>query len=315
MAKTTTRTSDKLKRLMWDRLSESPEKLELDRRADEEPEDLFVRLCNTGRKREVVSALKSNLCDIIVEMKKKEKQAVLRFMQRAIRLCDIIDAYECKPALKLILLDESGTIWGKDFEELKELAARALDGMPKDASEFEYWSHLAEKRNAILPYALNAIIEISLDRGIQKLVQIYFDLPKTVREGIVKWEVILQIAADTHGLENLGDAIDKAFDQNPLAFEFFVHRVARIPSLSKIGERSIEDVTSYAVRPVFESKPIVRRESELSTWEYLQTQIARIEEMESSLEERLQESYGKLTQQQDLVQDYRWKYYPPKAGS
>ena len=42
MAKTQTTTSDNLKRLMWDRLSQSPEKLDLDMRADEEPEDAFV---------------------------------------------------------------------------------------------------------------------------------------------------------------------------------------------------------------------------------------------------------------------------------
>lgn len=314
MAKTTIKTSDNLKSLMWERLSESPDKLYLDRRADEEPEDLFVRLCNTGRKRDVVSALKANLCDIVVGVQKKEKQAALRFMQRAIRLCDIIGAHECKPALKLILLDETGSIWGKDFEELQGLAARALDGMTKEVYEFEYWSHLSEKRNAILPYALNAMIEIDLDRGIQKLVQIYFKLPKTVRENTVNWEVILQIAVDTYGPENIGDALDKVFAGNPLAFEFFVRLVAKIPSLSRIGERTIEDIASYAEETLVKEQEHIELQSLLPFFHYQVPKQTTVISHTTQEQEKLIESYGKLRNVSDisfqLTDLMSWKSYP-----
>lgn len=314
MAKTTTRNSNNLKHLMWDRLSESPDKLDLDRRAEEEPEDLFVRLCNTGRKKDVVSALKANLCDIVVEVQKKEKQAALRFMRRAIRLCDIISAHECKPALMLILLGESGTVWGKDFEELQELAARSLDGMPKETSEFEYWSYLAEKRNAILPYALNTMIEIDLDRGIQKLVQIYFNLPKTVRENTVNWEVILQLAVDTHGPKNIGDALDKVFAGNPLAFEFFVRLVAKITSLSRIGERTIKDIASYAEEALVKEQEHIDLQSLLPFFQYQVPKQTTVISHTTQEQEKLIESYGEMRNVSDisfqLMDIMSWKSYP-----
>lgn len=316
MAKTTTRNSNNLKSLMWERLSESPEKLYLDRRAEEEPEDLFVRLCNTGRKKDVISALKANLCDIVVEVQKKEKQTTLRFMRRAIRLCDIISANECKPALMLILLDESGTVWGKDFEELQELAARALDGMPKETSEFEYWSYLTEKRNAILPYALNAMIEIDLDRGIQKLVKIYFNLPKTVRENTVNWEVILQLAVDTHGPKNIGDALDKVFAGDPLAFELFVRLVAKIPSLSRISERErkIEDIVSYAEEALVKEQENIELQSLLPFFHYQVHKQTTVISHTTQEQEKLKESYGKLRNVGDilfqLTYPKSWKSYP-----
>ena len=315
MAKTQTTTSDNLKRLMWERLSQSPEKLDLDGRADEEPEDTFVRLCNSGQKEDVVGALRANLCEIVVEVQKRDKQAALRFMQRAIRLCDIISAHECKGALKLILLDESGAVWGKDFEELQELAARALEGMPKEKSEFEYWNHLAEKRNSILPYALNAMIEIALDRGIQKLVQIYFSMSETIREDAANWEIVLQIASDAQGLDNLGEALDKVFAGNPLAFEFFVRRVARMPSLSQIGKRSIEDIALYPMGPIVSGEAKIDTIANLPFSDYQFSQAKTAPRTDSPGGEFLTEFYGTLYQPQNLLsylkEDLRWKNYSP----
>jgi len=315
MAKTKTTDPNELKILMWKRLSSLPEILDLDMRSDEEPEDLFVRLCNTGHKKDIVNALKANLCSIIIDLKEKEKQAALRFMQRAIRLCDIIGAYECKPVLKLIILDESRTGWGKDFEELQELAARALDGMPKEESDFEYWSHLAEKHNTILPYALNAMIEIDLDRGIQKLIQTYFNLPEKTREDVVNWEMILKIALDAQGPDNLGDAIDKVFTGNPLAFEFFVHHVARMPALSREGKRSIEDMASYSTGPFVTEEVKIDNNLNfpLSDYQLPKTKTAIYAELLGG--EFLTTLYGTLSQPQNLLsnltEDYRWKYYSP----
>ncbi len=319
MVKTTTRTSDNLNRLMWDRLSKSPEKLDLDRRADEEPEDLFVRLCNTGRKRDVLSALNANLCETIGNMEGKEKEAALRFMKRAIRLCDIIGASNCKPFLEMLLLHNSKAYWGDDLKELQELAARTLSGMPKDASDFLYWASIAEKHNASLPYALNAMIEIDLDRGIQKIVQTYFDLPKTVRQDVVNWEIIFQLAADTHGSEHIGDALDKVFAGNPLAFEFFVRRVAKIPSLTRVGERSIDEIASYA------SACLIKQEEQKDIGAHsalLQYQLARAERSQTKegyAEESVTESYGTLTPPQDVLaqlqKEYKWTYRPEKKST
>jgi len=317
MAKTQRITSDDLKRPMWERLSQSPDKLDLDKRADEEPEDLFVRLYNTGRKKQVISAIKANLCEIVAQVEKKGQRAALRFMRRAMRLCDIVGAHECKPALKLILLDESRAVWGKDFEELQELAARALDGMPKEASEFRYWSDLVERGDAVLPYALNALIEIDVDRGLERLCSIYIDCAKKKREDVVDWEAVLQIAAHTHGVKAVGRALDKIFAGNPVAYEYFV-RLSGIPEISRVGQRSIEDIASYSTGSIVkgEAKIDVAGQLGLFKYELAKGETARVRESETA--ESLTGYYGTLAEPQellsDLEKDHRWRYLPPKGN-
>lgn len=301
---------------MWNRLSESPEKLDLDRRAEEEPEDLFVRLCNTGRKRDVNSALKANLCETIGNMEEKEKGAALRFMQRAIRLCDIIGASNCKPFLEMLLLYNSKDYWGEDLEELQELATRTLSGMPKEASDFSYWSRIADKHNTSLSYALNAMIEIDLDRGIEKLVQVYFDLQQEAREDEVNWEIIVQIAADTHGSENVGDALDKVFATNPLEFQLFVPLVAKIPSLRPIGkrERKIENIASYAEEALVKEPEHIDLQSLMSFFNYQVPKQTTIKSHKTPEKEKLIETQGKLGYVSDILfqpaYPMSWKSYP-----
>ena len=245
MAKNTIKTSDNLKSLMWERLSESPENLDLDRRAEEEPEDLFVRLCNTGRKKDVISALKANLCETIGNIEGKEKGAALRFMQRAIRLCDIIGAYNCKPFLEMLLLHNRKDYWGEDLEELQELASRTLSGMPKDASDYSYWSRIADKLNTSISYALNAMIEIDIEEGLKSFIGAYNFCHEHKRLKEVNWNVLIEIAIDTHGKKKICKALYKIFKDKPEYYEWFVHHFG-LRELSKIKERSISDFMSYS---------------------------------------------------------------------
>jgi hypothetical protein len=229
---------------MWDRLSAPAETLDLDDRSDEEPEDYFVRLCSRGSRAAVLRALKANLCEVITQVKTGSAEVDCRFLQRALRLCDTVGAEECKPDLKYFLLHNAPPNWAQWYQNIKELAARALDGMPKEPGEFQYWKHLAEQADAILPYALNALLEIDLDEGLGVLLKMYVDFYKQKRTDEIDWEVILQLAADTHGMKKLGVALDKHLGGQPDYYEYFV-RIGRMPELSRAGKRSLKEIAGY----------------------------------------------------------------------
>jgi hypothetical protein len=320
MAKRIAQTKGTLKDQMWHRLSVSPRILNLDARGDEEPEDLFVRLANSGQRQQVIRALKANLCDTITNPEAKDKQSALRFMRRALRLCDVIGAHECKPDLKYILLHEAVGTWGQDLSHLQELAARALDGMPKEPAEFEFWNHLIQKRDAILPYALNAIIEIDLDRGLETFSKIYVECAKTKQQELVEWGLVIQNAVDMHGAEAVSAALDHVFPGNPLAIEHFVH-LSGIQELSRLGKRSVEEIASYAQQRAIggrEPRSDVSSQAPLPEYVPLPAGVSRREDQPT--EHPLTKSYGHLTPNtpQTIVLDeraYDWRFYPPRKAA
>ena len=234
------------KDIMWERLSARRESLNLDDRGEEEPEDYFVRMCSSGNREVVIQALKENLYEVTTQTRERSVEAEIRFLQRALRLCDLVAAQECKPSLQYILLYEKNPRWGKQYQSVRELAARALEALPKNTTEFQYWKHVAASRDAILPYALNALLEIDLDRGIADFLSVYFDFYQQKRLDEVDWRAILEIAADTHGKERLSHMLDKHLAGNPDTYEYFVSGMSE---LSKRGRRSLPEIACYSGTP------------------------------------------------------------------
>jgi len=310
---------ENMKLLMWERLSRQGGVLELDWRTEEEPEDLFVRLYHSGQKEDVIWALNANLCEVATVVRKGKKEDALQFMHRAIRLCDILGAYDCKPVLKLILLQEPSDYWGDDLEELQELASRALDGMPKETSEFEYWRHLAQRQNRTLPYALNALMEINLDRGVEVVCQTYFELAKTKRESLVDFEAIFRIAAGTYGTEGLSHALDKAFAGRPIIYEAFVRRVAKMPSLTRVGQRSLDDIAEYGAQIVVKPKKTKDTKIEASILDYPTVHIESEAGIGLLAGKKLTASYATVGEPSDMLTQlkaqYKWRLPSPKVGN
>lgn len=290
---------------MWKRLSCPPETLHLDIRVDEEPEDIFVCIYNSGQENEVLLALKANLCETIGNMVEEEKGAALRFMQRAIRLCDTLGASNCKPFLEMLLLHNSKDYWGEDLEDLQELASRALSGMPKNASDFSFWRSIADKHNRSLPYALNAMIEIDIEKGLRNFIEAYNFCHKHKKLKEVNWNVLIEIAVDKHSKKKIGKTLDKIFSGKPEYYESFVHQFG-LREISKIHKRSINDITSY--NDEFEHN-IESSENTLTSYEQNQDHTKN-----KIFKEDIMANYGTVFVPQSILsvseEDYKWRWLP-----
>ncbi|MHB8521421.1 MAG: hypothetical protein ACYDH9_11785 [Limisphaerales bacterium] len=204
MIEMTTRTD--LVSTMWNRLKSPRENLRLDDRVDEEPEDCFRMYSDAGHRNEVVSALRELLGRHAVCESQAPPDQEVRFLSRAIRLCDAIQAAECKDPLKFLLLKETGPKWGSDLFELQELAARALLSLPKSIDEFRFWQEVAIMQRATCPYALNATLELDLPRGLNLCHHVFRTAPKGQDQPSVNWQTILWIARERHGYRQFSAA-------------------------------------------------------------------------------------------------------------
>jgi hypothetical protein len=184
---------------MWERLTADATTLQLDLRVDEEPEDYFVRLSQGNRRDEVISALRELLALHVVRQPDTKLRVEVQFLTSAFRLCDALEARDCKEPLKLILLEDSADRWGDYLPGLQELAARALLSLPKDKKEFRYWSDVAFMGKSTCPYALNAVLELDLARGLECVRQVYQTVPKGLRKHLANWKEILWMAKESYG--------------------------------------------------------------------------------------------------------------------
>ncbi len=300
-----------IKSLMWERLSAPSASIDLDSRGEEEPEDFFVRLYNQGQKKEVVSALRVNLCEVFTDVRSRTKETSLRFMCRAIRLCDIIGAYDCKTALKLILFEESNREWGKSLEELQELAARALDGMPKGETDFRYWRDLAERLNDSLPYALNALIEIDPEKGLRIFLSIYQKCEENMHD-IADWKSIIQTAVSTHGIKKISKILNKIYAGNPGAYEQFVN-IFGLQELSRIGKLSISEIMSYPGQLSVADKSIVKKSEDIIPSYEQKQRFAYLQEKPYDISD-ITDSQWPLIKPENVLREinednYKWKYF------
>jgi hypothetical protein len=199
---------------MWKRLTSDPELLALDSRVDEQPEDIFIRLSQSGNRDTVVSALRELLACHVLRDPSSELAAEVRFLSRAIRLCDALSAEECKEALKLLLLEEDSARWNSHLDGLQELAARALLSLPKDKKDFRFWKEIAFMQRPTCPYALNALLQIDLVGGIKCVDQVYRTTPKRLRSRLADWDTILLIAKESYGEKQFAKAAAAFLNQN-----------------------------------------------------------------------------------------------------
>ncbi len=239
-----------LTRLMWDRLSAKPETLELDERTDEEPEDLFVRLCSRGQADDVDCALVALLAEHHANDGASKKADRLRFLRRGLRLCDSLRSSKSKHVLKCIVLLDPKEAWGQHLAELQELAARALTGMPKSKTDLRFWTEVAEKRDSSLPYALNAAIEIDVRLGLDLLCHMHLGFKPKERAGLADWRTILQLATEHWGEDRVFEALESICAHLPEPFtsrEYLAHfvQLTDLPSLSDRLRRISLGTVSY----------------------------------------------------------------------
>ena len=128
-----------MKKELWERLSADPSDLALDQRVEEEPEDLFVRIANRGQRDEVVAGLGPLIVEQFLSSTQEGTELSVRFLRRALRLCDDLATEEARPILKVILLQEKNSLFGNNLDELQELAARVLSGLERQPSDFKFW--------------------------------------------------------------------------------------------------------------------------------------------------------------------------------
>lgn len=246
---------------LWDRLSAPAEALDLDRLSDEEPEDLFVRLAQLGDRTSICAALRAQLIRVVTGCPTLDDELITRFLPRALKLCDALAANECKSILKHLLLINDPEELPVRLTEIQALAARALLACRKNKGDFSFWAEVAERRNVASPYALNAAIEIDLRRGIELLCRLYEGTLKGERQRVADWATIFQVAADVHGEDALGDALEAAVakgsdtEQRFFKYEFFV-RLSGIHNLSLRGIQEIEDILEYTQVPSGSSKEV-----------------------------------------------------------
>lgn len=245
-----------VKELLWSRLTSDRAALRLSERTDEEPEDFFVRMSNSGQRKEVVKALRSLLIECLAGDRSDKASVVSRFLGHALRLCDSLAAKECKMPLKEILLTEDPDEFAvelPDWPKLQELAARALLGLAADEKDFRFWSDIAQQCSSSLPYALNAALGIDLDRGMELVCEAWFACRHRGVSGIADWQAIFRIAVLRNDQSNVIQALHRAckcYPETPDLFEYIVHRVARNRGLSLMGKYQLEDVFSYDVPQV-----------------------------------------------------------------
>jgi len=218
-----------MKELLWSRLTSDSAALRLNERTDEEPEDFFVRISNSGQRQEVVNALRSVLIECLAGERGDDAQSVSQFLGRAFRLCDSIAAGECRVPLKDILLTDDPEEFGVRFSnlpELQELAARALLGLAVDERDFRFWSDIAQQCSSSLPYALNAAISIDLTKGMELLCETWVACKRQGVSDIVDWQAIFQIAVLGNDHNAATQALRGAcmcYPEIPELFESIVH--------------------------------------------------------------------------------------------
>ncbi len=305
-----------LKQLLWTRLSAHPDTLDLDDRINEQPEDLFVRMATAGERDAVVAALRSHLVRCAGgTVAPTHLPRALRFLSRAIRLCDSLGGVECKDALKLLLLQEEPGPWGEYLAEVQELAARVLSGLPKKPTDLELWCHVARACSPALPYALNAAIEIDVERGVELLARTYDRLAPR-RRNAVNWRAILQIAATMHGVEALGDALGRALaDKSVLEYERFV-RLAGLPELRKQMTVALSDLVGYSQGRGGDQTSYTLGKSAGGEYRLTGTSAQEVRPR-TAFEDVTGPGYGLALPLQAIVEQGapRWlNYYPPNAG-
>lgn len=192
-------TNTTMKQAIWERLTSDPDALDLDYRIDERPADLFALRAAKGERPEIVASLRCLLVEIITGVLESNSTEVARFLHNALPLCDSLAAVECKSALKQILLLDNPSDWDGNLSEIQELASRALVGIQKEDADFRFWVDIAEKANSCLPYALNAAIEIDLDKGMDLVCDVYLHCMQEETTDAVDWTVVYELAKDRYG--------------------------------------------------------------------------------------------------------------------
>jgi hypothetical protein len=227
-------------REIWERLTSDPTILQLDFRVDEEPEDKFIRVSQSGRRSDIVSALRELLSFHVIRQPAIDLEIEARFLKSAFRLCDALQADDCKSALKLFLLEGSPDRWGNYFEPLQEVAARALLSLKREPQELTFWSDVALMRRQTCPYALNAALEINLARGLELLGQISHSVSKEALKRLLDLEAILELARDFNGEKKFRKAAAEFLKAHPEQKNSPLHlKLESVAGLSKTA-RGIE---------------------------------------------------------------------------
>jgi hypothetical protein len=238
---------DKFKEQMRKRLTADPNSLNLDSRIDEEPEDLYVSLAGSGRRREVVAAVSELITETLTRTDKAHVAAGARFMLRALRLCSAVGAPECAPFLKLILLEHESGAWGHWLSRLQELAARALLGLPKVKADLRFWIDVANRHETALPYALRAIIEIDLQEGLRVFWRLYTQADPQVEDPLVDWRTIIEEADEHYEEARIRRCLEETFYEvtgttNPYNYEVYIRHWLRLPKYSRLSARTFDEL-------------------------------------------------------------------------
>lgn len=248
-------TNTTMKQAIWERLTSDPDALDLDYRIDERPADLFALRAAKGERPEIVASLRCLLVEIITGVLESNSTEVARFLHNALPLCDSLAAVECKSALKQILLLDNPSDWDGNLSEIQELASRALVGIQKEDADFRFWVDIAEKANSCLPYALNAAVEIDLDKGMDLVCNAHIRCAHEKTTDTVDWAVVFALAVDRYGEKEVqrswdriraryGEEADKLQEHLPFA-------VGKRHGLSHRGKKDLHERGKYHVESDF----------------------------------------------------------------
>jgi hypothetical protein len=236
--------TDDLKEAMYSRLSAEPASLNLDIRFDEAPEDKFAALASSHHREDVVGALNVLMFETFSGIRGARKSPAKRFLERALRLCSLLDANECKPTLKLILLEGEKSSWGTSLVALQELAARGLSGMPKDETDLQFWLEIAERRTTAFPYALRAAIEIDMREGLRLF---WSACLSGAVDDLVDWSTILDETSELYEDEQIAITLESTFyecqgTKDPYVYERFLRDRLQLPKFSRAAVRTFEQL-------------------------------------------------------------------------
>ena len=259
-----------LKQLLWTRLSADPDTLDLDDRINEQPEDSFIRMANSGSRDRVVAALRAVLTERVgMESEDQDIASEIRFLSRAIRLCDSLRAAECSNVLELILLRQAHAVWGDHLPGLQELCARVLSGLPKARGDIDFWCRLAHRYDTTLPYALNSAIDVDFRQGIKLLCDAYLVLKPQRRTQLADWRAILRMAVATHGEEALRRARQDALSGAPSELHRHFVRLAGLPWVTEESEFPVAQPSNYVQ---LTGRTLVIMETKLGQYDYVAAQ-------------------------------------------
>lgn len=254
------------KDVIWKRLSSDPVLLGLDARTDEEPEDLFVDEAHAGRHNQIVDALNLLFMERVLVGREKLQPSTLRFFRRAMRLCDAIHAIECKQILKFLLLVEPSNRWDGFLPEMQELAARVLSGYAAKKNEVPFWLEIASRQRSSLPYALNVLLDVDLEEGLQAFTRAYIEA-RAAKRDLAEWAFILETVASTYEPEEFGAILNSV--------------IGDVVDADRPDERDslFQKFGGWAKLP----KPVLRRKKELSeTYETVSELVAYDKPMATS---------------------------------